>query len=286
MPDRPNAERHARAGALGLCLALALGCATSERRLPRRRESRNSQELRPRRRRIHQGGPRQSRRRQRPPGARSREAARVAGACVPRADRWPAPNVTRKRSSSTSSRRSSTRATRWSTRRCGIRGRSCAPRSPSPRNGKTELRVADRARARHAAAGTGPAAGCQAPRLADFQRREQPQRLPFDRAVRGPEHRLRSGLPRRDHQRRSPQDDARRRADVGHGEHAHVLPRERPAHHHDRARTRPPSAASTKKPSSGRSTSATPTSRRSSTCCASSSTSARSPASRPPTPSR
>ena len=29
MPDRPNAERHARVGALGLCLALALGCATS-----------------------------------------------------------------------------------------------------------------------------------------------------------------------------------------------------------------------------------------------------------------
>ena len=29
MPDRPNAERHAVVGALGLCLALALGCATS-----------------------------------------------------------------------------------------------------------------------------------------------------------------------------------------------------------------------------------------------------------------
>ncbi len=29
MPDRPNAERHARVGALGLCLALAFGCATS-----------------------------------------------------------------------------------------------------------------------------------------------------------------------------------------------------------------------------------------------------------------
>ena len=29
MPDRPNAERHARVGAVGLCLALAFGCATS-----------------------------------------------------------------------------------------------------------------------------------------------------------------------------------------------------------------------------------------------------------------
>ena len=29
MPDRPSAERHARVGALGLCLALAFGCATS-----------------------------------------------------------------------------------------------------------------------------------------------------------------------------------------------------------------------------------------------------------------
>ena len=60
------------------------------------------------------------------------------------------------------------------------------------RNGKTELESLIERCARSAAAGTRPAGGRQAARLARFQRREQPQRLPIDRAVRGSERRLRS----------------------------------------------------------------------------------------------
>ena len=52
-------------------------------------------------------------------------------------------------------------------------------------------------------------------------------------AVRGAQRRLRPGVPRRDHQRRLAKDDARRAgAGVGLGQHAHLLPDHRAAHDH------------------------------------------------------
>ena len=94
------------------------------------------------------------------------------------------------------------------------------------------------------------------------------------------------GVPRRADHRRPAQHHARGRARVGHGEHAHVLPRHRAAHDHDRPRHagqaprvrrrgRPHVLPEQRRPQGSRST-----------CCASSSTSARSRRSPRPTRSR
>ncbi len=81
MPDQSNAERRSWTCALGVCLALA--DRLRHRRRPGRGRARGGgEELRPRGRGIHQGASRQPRRRQRPAGARSRQAARGPGSRI------------------------------------------------------------------------------------------------------------------------------------------------------------------------------------------------------------
>ena len=248
MPDRSNAERRSmdvRAGRVP-----GPGDRLRHRRRPARGRARGGgQELRPRRRGIHQGASGQPRRRQRPAGARSRQAARVPG------PRISCSYPRRRRALRRSARRVPARVGA-EPQRCP-RGRSAARRSseaPHEDRGdaqrKNRARVADRALARPPAARARSAGRREASRLARLQLRKQPQCVPIDRAVCRAECRLRSGFSRRDHQRGPPEDDARRRADVGDGQHADLLPRQRAAYRSPSFPTRPPSAASTKNPSS------------------------------------
>ena len=222
--------------------------------LSRRRARRTGQGLRPRCRRAHERPARQPRRLRLEAVARPREDARFgrahrARAQVRRSERYEDALV------EISWRASSIRPTCRSPT-SGTRARSCAPRTRLARR-QDRARAAHRARALRRTARL--AERDEAPRVAGVQRRVEPRRVPHDRAVLRPERALRSGVPRRDGQRRPPQPHARGRPGLGDGDDADVLPRHRAEDDHDHPGHRGEAPRSTRTPSSRRSSSATPT---------------------------